>query len=121
MNETGSQGGIMKFRNELIGTTTDTLILSVLYTGPAHSYDIARRINELSDGIFEWQDEIMHPALHKLEDHGFIHGTWIESANGKTRCVYSLTKEGRFTLAAEANEWSAYSNAVAAILEASYA
>jgi PadR family transcriptional regulator, regulatory protein PadR len=111
----------MKFRNELIGTTTDTLILSVLNTGPAHGYEIARRINELSDGIFEWQDEIMYPALHKLEDHGYIHGTWVESASGKMRCVYSVTKEGRLTLAAEANEWSAYSNAVAAILEASYA
>src|ERR1035437_7859053 len=118
MNEAGSQGGIMKFRNELIGSTNDTLILSVLNTGPAHGYEIVRRINELSDGIFEWQDETLYPAINKLQDQGLIHSTWSESVKGKMRCVYSLTKEGKFALATEANEWSAYSNAVAAILEA---
>jgi PadR family transcriptional regulator, regulatory protein PadR len=111
----------MQFRNELVGSTIDTLILSVLNTGPAYSCEIMRRINELSDGIFEWQDGTLFPALQKLEDHGLIHGIWVEGANGKMRCVYSLTEDGKLTLAAEANEWSAYSNAVAAILEAAYA
>jgi PadR family transcriptional regulator, regulatory protein PadR len=121
MYEAGAKGGIMKFRNELVDSTTDALILSVLNSGPAHGHEILRRINELSDGIFEWPDGKFYPALHKLEDQNLIQGIWVEGSNNKLRCVYTITAAGKMTLAEEANEWSAYSSAVAAILEASYA
>jgi DNA-binding PadR family transcriptional regulator len=101
MYEAGVSGGIMKFRKELVGSTTATLILSVLNTGSAHGYEIVRRINELSDGIFEWQEGTLYPALHKLEEQELIQGTWMEGANGKMRCVYSLTENGEFTLASK--------------------
>jgi PadR family transcriptional regulator, regulatory protein PadR len=111
----------MKFRRELVGSTTTTLILSVLSTGSAHGYEIVRRINELSDGIFEWQEGTIYPALHKLEDKELIRGQWIEAASGKKRRVYSLTSEGKRMLVADSREWKIYSKAVEGILEASYA
>ena len=111
----------MKFRKELVGSTTATLILSVLNTGAAHGYEIVRRINELSDGIFEWQEGTIYPALHKLEAKELIRGSWVEAANGKMRCVYSLTENGKQALFDEAKEWSIFSKAVESILEASYA
>jgi DNA-binding PadR family transcriptional regulator len=114
-------GGAMKFRKELVGSTTATLILSVLNSGSAHGYEIVRRINELSDGIFEWQEGTIYPALHKLEARELIQGEWVEAANGKMRRVYSLTEIGKGALIADAQEWSIYSKAVETILEASYA
>jgi PadR family transcriptional regulator, regulatory protein PadR len=114
-------GGDMKFRKELVGSTTTTLILSVLNAGAAHGYEIVRRINGLSDGIFEWQEGTIYPALHKLEAKELIRGEWVEGINGKMRRVYSLTENGKQILKSEAKEWSIYSKAVAGILEAIYA
>jgi DNA-binding PadR family transcriptional regulator len=111
----------MKFRKELVGSTTATLILSVLNSGSAHGYEIVRRINELSEGIFEWQEGTIYPALHKLEARELIQGEWVEASSGKMRRVYSLTKRGMRALVVDAQEWSIYSKAVETILEASYA
>jgi len=116
-----TMGGDMKFRKELVGSTTTTLILSVLNTGSAHGYEIVRRVNELSDGIFEWQEGTIYPALHKLETKELIRGEWVEASSGKMRRVYSLTDDGRRALISDAKEWSIYSKAVESILEASYA
>jgi PadR family transcriptional regulator, regulatory protein PadR len=111
----------MKFRKELVGSTTATLILSVLNSGSAHGYEIVRRINELSEGIFEWQEGTIYPALHKLEARELIQGQWVAASSGKMRRVYSLTRRGERTLIDDAQEWSIYSKAVETILEASYA
>ena len=111
----------MKFRRELVGSTTATLILSVLNSGSTHGYEIVRRINELSSGIFEWQEGTIYPALHKLEAKELIRGEWVEASTGKMRRVYSLTDGGKRTLISDAKEWSIYSKAVESILEASYA
>jgi len=111
----------MKFRRELVGGTTATLILSVLNTGSAHGYEIVRRVNELSDGIFEWQEGTIYPALHKLETKELIRGQWVEASSGKMRRVYSLTEDGRRALTSDAKEWSIYSKAVESILEAAHA
>jgi PadR family transcriptional regulator PadR len=111
----------MKFRKELVGSATTTLILSVLNSAPAHGYEIVRRIKELSNGIFEWQEGTIYPALHKLEARELIRGQWVEALNGKMRRVYSLTDGGKRVLLSDAKEWSVYSKAVEKILEASYA
>jgi PadR family transcriptional regulator, regulatory protein PadR len=111
----------VKFRKELVGSTTSTLILSVLDVGPAHGYEIVRRVNQLSDGIFEWQEGTIYPALHKLEDKELIRGHWTLASNGKMRRVYALTDAGRRALTVDTEEWSIYANAVANILRSSYA
>jgi PadR family transcriptional regulator, regulatory protein PadR len=110
----------MRFRKELVGGTTATLIMSVLNSGSAHGYEIVRRINELSDGILEWQEGTIYPALHKLEARELIQGQWVESSSGKMRRVYSLTDDGKRALITDAKKWTIYSKAVESILEASY-
>jgi PadR family transcriptional regulator, regulatory protein PadR len=111
----------MKFRKELVGSTTTTLILSVLGSSPAHGYEIVRRVNALSNGILEWQEGTIYPALHKLEAKDLIRGRWVDSRKGRSRRIYALTAIGKDTLGAEAREWSAYSHAVANVLRESYA
>lgn len=111
----------MKFREEPAGGTTLTLVLSVLNAGPAHGYEIVRRINDLSGGVIEWQEGTIYPALHALEDRKWIQGKWVEPSSGQLRRVYSLTELGKQALFSEAREWSAYSKAVESVLEASCA
>ncbi len=111
----------MKFRKELVGSTTAMLILSVLNAGSAHGYEIVQRVNEISSGVFEWQEGTIYPALHKLEEKELIRGQWVKASNGKMRRVYSLTNHGNWMLVSDAKEWSIYSKAVNNILEASYA
>jgi PadR family transcriptional regulator PadR len=111
----------MRFRKELVGSTTAPLILSVLNMGPAHGYEIVIRINRSSGGVFEWHEGTIYPALHKLEARDLISGRWVEAANGKKRRVYSLTDDGKRALTEHVVEWSVYSNAVAGILRESHA
>jgi PadR family transcriptional regulator, regulatory protein PadR len=111
----------MRLRNELVDSTTATLIMSVLNTGSAHGHEIVRRINELSDGVFEWQEETIYPVLLELEAGGHVRGQWIQASSGQMKRLYFLTAEGKRTLISDAQEWSIYSSAVANILEASYA
>jgi PadR family transcriptional regulator, regulatory protein PadR len=112
---------IMKFRKELVGGTTATLILSVLKAGDAHGYEIVRKVNALSDGALEWQEGTIYPALHRLEKSGLIAGRWKKASNGKKRRVYGITDDGRGTLEAQKEEWEAYTKAVGSVLEVSHA
>jgi PadR family transcriptional regulator PadR len=111
----------MKFRKEIIGSTKATLILSVLNSGSAHGHEIVFRINELSDGVLKWQEETICPTLSKLESNELIQGRWVAASNGKMRCIYSLTEDGRRALISKAKKWTTYSKAVECVLEASYA
>ena len=111
----------MKFRKELVGGTTATLILSVLKNDDAHGYEIVRKVNALSNGALEWQEGTIYPALHRLEKTGLIIGRWKRASNGKRRRVYDITDDGRRTLDAQKKEWSAYTKAVGQVLEVSHA
>ena len=112
----------MKFRKELVGSTTTTLILSVLNAGSAHGYEIVQRINEISLPAFSsGRRGLFTPALHKLEARELIRGEWVKAGNGKMTRVYSLTDHGKRALVSDAKEWSIYSKAVNKVLEASYA
>ena len=83
----------MKFRKELVGATTTPLILAVLNDAPAHGYEIVRRVGEASEGLFEWREGTIYPALHKLEKARLIRGEWEKTSGGKKRRVYRLTVE----------------------------
>ena len=111
----------MRFRKELVGATTAPLILSVLNAGDAHGYEIVQRVNALSEGLFEWREGTVYPALHRLEKAGLIEGGWEDAPNGKRRRVYALTKEGRRELAERTSEWEVYSKAVTKVMGVSHA
>lgn len=111
----------MRFRKELVGGTTNALILSVLNRAPAHGYEIVQTVNEESDGLFEWKEGTIYPALHKLEKAGLISGAWKQTPNGRKRRVYSITSSGKKSLVEQTDEWSVYSATVDKILGASHA
>ena len=111
----------MKFRKELLGGTTATLILSILSRAPAHGYEVVRCINEESGGLLEWKEATIYPALHRLEKSGHLDGHWQLLANGRKRRVYSLTTTGKAALADQSNEWKQYSSIVDRVLGANHA
>lgn len=111
----------MRFRKELVGATTNILILSALEREPAHGYRVVQSVNEKSDGLFEWQEGTVYPALHRLEKNGLISGSWQKQSNGRRRKIYSLTAKGRKELSRQAREWESYSQTVAKVLGGSHA
>ena len=108
----------MEFRRELVGATTTTLILSVLQREPGHGYEIVRRVNEMSDGVFRWREGTIYPALHRLEKEGWIEGRWRKISPAKKRRVYSITDDGARALKLRTKEWEVYSVAIGKILDA---
>lgn len=111
----------MEFRRELVGATTAPLILAVLAEGPAHGYAVVRSVNELSDGLFNWREGTIYPALHRLEKAGLIRGAWEKTPGGRRRRVYSLTPRGKRRLSERRAEWKVFSGVVSRIMEACHA
>lgn len=97
-----------------------TLALMVLRTldvlGPLHGYGIARRIEETSKQRIALNYGTLYPALVKLEQHGFIKGTWSASENNRRAKFYALTAAGRKELARETREWHQTADLIAAFL-----
>ena len=111
----------MKFRKELVGSTTAGLILAVLSERSAHGYAIVASVSEESRGVFQWREGTVYPALARLEKQGLIAGAWEQSQGSRRRKVYSLTPAGKRELRARRREWSVFSTAVSGIMEACHA
>jgi PadR family transcriptional regulator PadR len=95
--------------------TLPTLILEALIHEPSHGYRFAQRIKERSEGILDFKEGTLYPALHKLENEGMVES--CDSAeNGRPRRQYRITKSGRAMLSQDRAEWRALSRAVTAIL-----
>jgi PadR family transcriptional regulator PadR len=95
--------------------TLPTLILEALLQGPDHGYRIAQRIKERSQGLLDFKEGTLYPALHKLENEGKVES--FESVeNGRPRRHYRITRAGRAMLTKDRAEWSALSRAVTTIL-----
>ncbi|MDQ3803211.1 MAG: PadR family transcriptional regulator [Acidobacteriota bacterium] len=107
-----------KHKTDLLQGTLDLLILKTLQTGPNHGWDIAQRIQQLSQDVFRVNQGSLYPALHRLEAQGLISSEWGASGNNRRAKFYKLTAAGRRRLAAETEEWERFSWAVAQILQA---
>ena len=95
--------------------TLPTLILEALLNAPSHGYRIAQQIKERSEGVLDFKEGTLYPALHKLEAEGLIQ-SYEEVENGRQRRYYRITKTGRETLARDRAEWRQLSHAVTTIL-----
>ncbi len=95
--------------------TLPTLILETLLHEPSHGYRIAQQIKERSQGVLDFKEGTLYPALHKLETEGLV-GSYEDVEKGRTRRYYRITKSGRGTLAKERAEWRKLSGAVTALL-----
>src|SRR6187549_507870 len=95
--------------------TLPTLILEELVHEPSHGYRIAQRIKDRSQGVLDFKEGTLYPALHKLDTEGLVE-SYDGVENGRLRRYYRITKSGRGALARDRAEWQKISRAVTAIL-----
>jgi len=96
--------------------TLATLILQNLSRGANHGYRIAQDIKQRSEGILDFKEGTLYPALHGLEAKGLIVSR-VGEENGRTRCYYKLTDKGRKVLARQKAEWFRFSGAISLVLQ----
>ena len=105
-------------RTDLPQGTLDLLILKALSWGPAHGYGVARWIQHATNDALEVGEGTLYPALHRLEERGWISPSWGASENNRQAKFYALTRRGRTQLRAETASWHRYAKAVFAALDA---
>jgi PadR family transcriptional regulator PadR len=103
---------------DLLQGTLDLLILKTLTWGPAHGYAIARWIEQLTGEVLKIGEGSLYPALHRLEERGWVDARWELSDTGRRTKVYRLTTDGRSQLRAESGSWKQFVQAVGKVLEA---
>ncbi|PYV22567.1 MAG: PadR family transcriptional regulator [Acidobacteria bacterium] len=104
---------------DLVQGTLDLLILKTLALEPMHGWGIAQRIRQVSGEVLQVNQGALYPALHRLEQSGWIKAKWGESDNNRRAKFYSLTPAGRKYLEREQANWQRLSTAIGLVLEAS--
>jgi PadR family transcriptional regulator PadR len=98
-------------------TALDLLVLTVLgRRGPLHGYGIANAIEELSDEALRIDEGSLYPALHRMEEAGWISATWTVTENKRRARIYQMTRAGKKQLTAETERWTNFSSGVARVL-----
>src|SRR5262245_42360261 len=103
---------------ELLQGTLDLLVLKALALEPLHGLGVSRRIEQITKGAFQVKPGSLFPALHRMEEAGWLKSSWGESENNRRAKYYRLTKAGERQLAAETEGWQRISLAIASALEA---
>ena len=103
-------------QGEMLQGTLDMLILRTLALGPAHGHTIAHAIESGSQDVLEVEHGSLYPALHRLEDRGWIASFWGTSENNRKARYYRLTPAGRKQLAAQTSRWDQLVGAINRIL-----
>ena len=98
--------------NDLVQGTLDLLILKTLVNEPMHGWAIGKRIQQLSGEVLQVQQGSLYPALHRLEQQGWIKAKWQESETGRQAKFYALTIAGRKQLESETANWNRLSAAI---------
>src|SRR5512144_3340310 len=101
---------------DLVQGTVDLLILTTVALEPMHGWAIAHRIRQMSSDVLQVGQSALYPALHKLEQQGWIEAEWKISETNRRAKYYSLTRAGRRALAEESANWERLSGAISAIV-----
>jgi transcriptional regulator len=102
----------------LLQGTLDLLILKALSLGELHGLGVSRRVEQMTGGTFQVKPGSLFPALHRMEQAGWLASSWGESENNRRAKFYRLTRAGRRQLETEAEEWGRVSLAIAQALRA---
>jgi transcriptional regulator len=97
--------------------TLDMLILKIVALGPIHGYAIAQRLQQISKEVLQVQQGSLYPALHRLENRGWMKADWRNSETGREAKYYSLTREGTKQLAAENQNWNRLAEAIRLVMQ----
>lgn len=103
---------------EVMQGTLDLLILKALALEPMHGWGIAGRIQQMSRGSFQVGQGSLYPALHRLEERGWVTSLWRTTENNRIARYYELTAGGRKALSAEIVRWRAYAGAIDLVIDA---
>ena len=106
-----------KNKSDLLQGTLDMLVLKTLALEPMHGWGISQRIQQISDGVLCVNQGSLYPALHRLEQQGWIAAEWGSSENNRQAKYYRLTRAGQKQLAEETENWERLSAAVTQILQ----
>ena len=107
-----------KSKNDLLQGTLDLLVLQSLSLGPLHGLGVSDRIAQITQNHFKVKPGSLFPALHRLEEQGWLKSEWGESENNRRAKFYELTKPGRRHLDAETASWELIAGAIAAAIAA---
>jgi PadR family transcriptional regulator PadR len=106
----------MPSTNDRLQGTLDLLVLKTLAHGPMHGWSVALRIQDVSRSALQINQGSLYPALHRLEDAGFVASEWGTSDNNRRAKYYRLTPLGRKQLALETDSWQRFAEAVSLVL-----
>src|SRR5215467_9767798 len=101
---------------DLVQGTLDLLLLKIIALEPMHAWAVGQRLKQISGAVLQVSDGSLYPALHKLEQQGWITAEWKVTDNGRRAKFYSLTRSGRKALDEESANWKRLSGAIARII-----
>jgi PadR family transcriptional regulator PadR len=104
---------------DLMQGTLDLLLLKILALEPLHAWAVSLRLKQVSGDVLQVSDGSLYPALHKLEQEGWITAEWKVTENGRRAKFYSLTRPGRRALEREAANWKRVSGAISRVVRLS--
>jgi PadR family transcriptional regulator, regulatory protein PadR len=102
--------------SDLVQGTLDLLVLKILALQPLHGWALSQRLKQVSDEVLQVSDGSLYPALHKLEQQGWIQAEWKPTENNRRAKFYSLTRLGRRHLEREAANWERISTAISSVM-----
>ena len=102
--------------SDLVQGTLDMLLLKILALEPLNGFAVSQRLKQVSGDVLQVSDGSLYPALHKLEQEGWITAEWKTSENNQRTRVYKLTSKGKKQLRSERSRWSKLSEAIAGVL-----
>ena len=102
--------------SDLLQGTLDLLILRTLALGPMHGWAVAARIQQISQDVFQITQGALYPALHRLEQQGWLRAEWRKSETGRDAKFYALTRTGRAQLEKELAQWQRLSTAIGLVI-----
>jgi transcriptional regulator len=102
---------------DLVQGTLDLLILKIIALEPMNGFAISLRLKQVSGDVLQVSDGSLYPALHKLENEGWIASEWKTTENNRRAKFYSLTRFGRRQLERETNQWRRLSDAISRVVQ----
>jgi len=103
--------------SDLVQGTLDLLLLKIVALGPLHGWAIAQRLKQVSGDVLQVSEGSLYPALHKLEQEGWLTATWRISDTGRRARFYTLSRAGRRALDRETADWERLSGAIARVVK----
>jgi transcriptional regulator len=113
------RGSMKEKKTDLLQGTLDMLVLKALALGPMHGLGVSNRIAQITQEVFQVKPGSLFPALHRMEEAGWLTSSWGESENNRRAKYYRLTKAGQRQLKTETEDWQRISLAIASALQAS--